>query len=67
MLTLLGSILSWSEEERERAGLQRVNNHTSNDQKGVFWRGKSSELEKTDETEVSFALYFELGLTVEPH
>lgn len=60
MLSLLATILSWSDTEREKAGLQRAQ---SNDANSSFWgrpsnilgsptKGKSIELEKTDETEV---------------
>lgn len=65
MLSLLGSILSWNEEEREKAGLQRAGSHLVNYQasgKSPLWGGgggKSPELEKTDETEVSTG-YLEL-------
>lgn len=58
MLSLLGSILSWGEEEREKAGLQRMGSHSHplNYQgagKSAIWGGvKSAELDKTDETEV---------------
>ena len=61
MLSLLASILSWSDSEREKAGLQRINSsdapHASS-----FWgrssstSGKSAELEKSDETEVRIFL-----------
>lgn len=57
MLTLLGSILSWGEEEKAKAGLQRGGAHSlyQNPGKSGFWGGpgKSPELDKTDETEVS--------------
>ena len=60
MLSLLATILSWSDTEREKAGLQRAQ---SNDANSSFWgrpsnilgsptKGKSIELDKTDETEV---------------
>jgi hypothetical protein len=55
MLTLLASILSWNDEERERAGLQRGSG-------GVpkiinTPKTRPAELDKTDETEVrSFIL-----------
>ncbi|XP_006463407.1 hypothetical protein AGABI2DRAFT_73535 [Agaricus bisporus var. bisporus H97] len=56
MLTLLGSILGWGEEEREKAGLQRAGSHgMPNLGKIGFWGGggrKSLEVDKTDETEV---------------
>lgn len=58
MLTLLASILSWNDQERERAGLQRVN-PTEPAHGGSFWSRTSTsasrpnpELEKSDETEV---------------
>jgi hypothetical protein len=50
MLTLLSSILSWSDEERERGGLQRGPGgmpRTINTPKT-----RPAELDKTDETEV---------------
>jgi len=57
MLSLLGSILNWGEEEREKAGLQRAGSHTANHHKSAIRTGgrggDSPELEKTDETEVS--------------
>lgn len=57
MLSLLGSVLNWGEEEREKAGLQRAGSHTANHHKSAVWTGgrggDSPELEKTDETEVS--------------
>lgn len=55
MLALLGSILSWGEEEREKAGLQRAGSHVNYQAgKSGFWGGgKSPEVERTDETEVS--------------
>jgi hypothetical protein len=57
MLTLLASVLSWTDPEREKAGLQRA--HAGLAAPSSFW-GRSStssapknpELEKTDETEV---------------
>jgi len=54
MLTLLGSILGWGEEEKEKAGLQRAGSHgIPNPAKSSFWGGrKSLEVDKTDETEV---------------
>lgn len=60
MLSLLASILSWNDQEREKAGLQRIH-PTEGPQSSSFW-GRPSvsspnratpELEKTDETEVS--------------
>ena len=57
-LSLLASILSWNDQEREKAGLQRTNSAEAT-HGGLFW-GRSStsasrpntELEKSDETEV---------------
>ncbi|TFK73530.1 hypothetical protein BDN72DRAFT_761597 [Pluteus cervinus] len=72
MLTLLASILSWSDTEREKAGLQRVTTPTT--QPSSFW-GRSvsgsspnqtkppAELEKTDETESFSRLWVEFLLT----
>ncbi|KXN92126.1 hypothetical protein AN958_09218 [Leucoagaricus sp. SymC.cos] len=66
MLSLLGSILNWGEEEREKAGLQRAGSHTLNHQnKSAIWGGdggKSPELEKTDETESFSRLWVEFLL-----
>ena len=50
MLGLLASILSWSDDERVRAGLQRMGNNPSSANSPV--RSRAMELEKTDETEV---------------
>lgn len=50
MLGLLASILSWSDEERIRAGLQRMGNNPASTNSPV--RPRPVELEKTDETEV---------------
>ena len=68
MLSLLASILSWNDDEREKAGLQR--NHAavppSTSGSSLLWgRGsaasspasKPAELQKTDETEVSLAFH----------
>jgi GRAB domain len=49
MLGLLASILSWSDEERGRAGLQRTGANSSANSPA---RPRPMELEKTDETEV---------------
>ncbi|KAF8955315.1 hypothetical protein BDZ97DRAFT_1926913 [Flammula alnicola] len=71
MLSLLASILSWNDQEREKAGLQRINpsegaHHTS------FWSRSSSasstvragaELDKSDETESFSRLWVEFLLT----
>jgi hypothetical protein len=50
MLGLLASILSWSDEERMRAGLQRIGNNAPSANSPA--RPRPTELEKTDETEV---------------
>lgn len=71
MLSLLATILSWSDTEREKAGLQRAQ---SNDANSSFWgrpsnilgsptKGKSIELDKTDETESFSRLWVEFLLT----
>jgi len=60
MLSLLASILSWSDSERERAGLQRTTTPSS------FWgsssKGKNPELEKSDETESFSKMWVEFLL-----
>jgi hypothetical protein len=58
MLSLLATVLSWSDPERERAGLQRA--QSSITPSPSFWSrsstgnssAKGHELDKTDETEV---------------
>ncbi|KAF8524309.1 hypothetical protein BU17DRAFT_74799 [Hysterangium stoloniferum] len=60
ILALLASILSWSDEEREKAGLQR-----SGSGSGLLWgsgKGKAPELEKTDETESFSKMWVEFLL-----
>lgn len=56
MLTLLASILQWNDDEREKAGLQHKGGLTAATGMSLWGRatgkGKGSELEKTDETEV---------------
>lgn len=69
MLTLLASILSWNDQEREKAGLQR--NQPTNS--ASFWGRSSSspassparaaELDKTDETESFSRLWVEFLMT----
>ena len=63
MLSLLASILSWNDDEREKAGLQRKGGLTApSTGLSLFGRTnsptktKGPDLEKTDETEVSFPL-----------
>lgn len=72
MLSLLASILSWTEQERERAGLQRSGSSListiASPPSSSFWSrsvsasgspaGKAGELEKSDETEVWKTFYF---------
>ena len=63
MLSLLASILSWSDSEREKAGLQRVNSSDPDALHASSFLGRSSstsgegaELGKSDETEVRIFL-----------
>ena len=58
MLSLLASVLSWNDLEREKAGLQRVGS-SDTPSASSFWGRSSSagsptkaELDKSDETEV---------------
>lgn len=56
MLTLLSSILQWTDDEREKAGLQRSGLPTTKLSRlstlSPASKTKTLELEKTDETEV---------------
>jgi len=60
ILSLLASILSWTDQEREKAGLQRSgNSELGNTNSSTFWVRSSNattptkaDHEKTDETEV---------------
>ncbi|KAJ7158397.1 hypothetical protein C8R43DRAFT_1124991 [Mycena crocata] len=58
MLSLLASVLSWTDPEREKAGLQRAHTGLAPPSSSFWGRSstssapKSPELEKTDETEV---------------
>ncbi|KAH7907664.1 hypothetical protein BJ138DRAFT_1159568 [Hygrophoropsis aurantiaca] len=71
MLTLLATILSWTDAEREKAGLQRT--QASLAPSPSFWsrpsnpgspsRDKGMDLEKTDETESFSRLWVEFLLT----
>jgi len=71
MLTLLASILLWTDAEREKAGLQRSSTTTLSS--NSFWSRPSNvgspsqkpvDLEKTDETEViSFLIAVIISLT----
>ena len=56
MLGLLASILSWSDEERVRAGLQRMGNNPASSAANSPARPRPLELDRTDETEVRGAL-----------
>ena len=69
MLSLLATILSWTDDERERAGLQRKGGPAPapamSAVAGFFSRGsptrtRNLELEKTDETEVRASFHDEL-------
>ncbi|KAH9996701.1 hypothetical protein BJV74DRAFT_877401 [Russula compacta] len=60
MLGLLASILSWSDEERIRAGLQRMGNNPTSAHSPI--RPRPVELEKTDETESFSRLWVEFLL-----
>lgn len=65
MLSLLATILSWGDSEREKAGLQRTGPPTSTSGSSTLWprsstsamnspsKGKAAELDTSDETEVS--------------
>ncbi|KAG6872702.1 hypothetical protein C0995_007370 [Termitomyces sp. Mi166 len=72
MLSLLATILSWTDPEREKAGLQRAQSTTSPPPAPSFWSRSSSaanspakpmDLEKTDETESFSRLWVEFLLT----
>ncbi|CDO77827.1 hypothetical protein BN946_scf184714.g2 [Trametes cinnabarina] len=73
MLSLLATILSWNDDEREKAGLQRnsaVHSSSASSLPSLFGRssasspaGKPAELEKTDETESFSRLWVEFLLT----
>ncbi|KAF9788044.1 hypothetical protein BJ322DRAFT_1203429 [Thelephora terrestris] len=67
MLTLLSSILQWSDDEREKAGLQRSGPPGSKSSilstLSPASKSKALELEKTDETESFSRLWVEFLLT----
>jgi len=72
MLTLLASVLSWTDDERERAGLQRSNASPSGTASSIWsksssqspaLKSKALELDKTDETESFSRLWVEFLLT----
>ena len=58
MLSLLASILSWNDLEREKAGLQRISAPDTSTASSFWGRSSSTgspakaELDKSDETEV---------------
>ena len=59
MLSLLATVLSWNDTERERAGLQRATTPSASSLWGRSSptsspsKGKAAELDTSDETEVS--------------
>ncbi|KAH8103026.1 hypothetical protein BXZ70DRAFT_927733 [Cristinia sonorae] len=67
MLSLLASILSWNDDEREKAGLQRKGGVISSIGSSIWGRAtsptKGPELEKGDETESFSRLWVEFLLT----
>ncbi|KAK0458898.1 uncharacterized protein EV420DRAFT_1270175 [Desarmillaria tabescens] len=71
MLSLMATILSWTDPEREKAGLQRTSASTPpSSSASSFWTrsssgslSKNSELQKTDETESFSRLWVEFLLT----
>ncbi|KAI0701044.1 hypothetical protein BC835DRAFT_1324653 [Cytidiella melzeri] len=65
MLSLIASILQWNDDEREKAGLQRKNGASiaSSLWSRASGKGKSTELEKTDQTESFSKLWVEFLLT----
>ncbi|RPD61525.1 hypothetical protein L226DRAFT_471680 [Lentinus tigrinus ALCF2SS1-7] len=71
MLSLMSTILSWSDDEREKAGLQRSGSATLPSSGSLFWgrsatsspSSKPAELQKTDETESFSRLWVEFLLT----
>ncbi|CAL1699133.1 unnamed protein product [Somion occarium] len=70
ILSLLATILSWDDDEREKAGLQRKGGAVATLGSSIWGRasspnskGKTPELEKTDETESFSRLWVEFLLT----
>ncbi|KAJ7598831.1 hypothetical protein C8J56DRAFT_769797 [Mycena floridula] len=70
MLSLLATILAWSDPEREKAGLQRAQPNVLSPSASFWTRSpagspaaKSPELQKTDETESFSRLWVEFLLT----
>jgi hypothetical protein len=78
MLSLLATVLSWTDPEREKAGLQRAHNDPPAAGNTSFWSrspaaSPAKELDKADETEVflfvmlSGCVRSALGITVTFH
>jgi hypothetical protein len=68
MLSLLATVLSWTDLEREKAGLQRAPNETNASVNSSFWSrspapSPAKELDKADETESFSRLWVEFLLT----
>ncbi|KAK0203695.1 hypothetical protein DFS33DRAFT_1261123 [Desarmillaria ectypa] len=69
MLSLMATVLSWSDPEREKAGLQRTSTSVPPSSSSFWTRSspgslsKNSELQKTDETESFSRLWVEFLLT----
>ena len=77
MLSLLANVLSWSDDEREKAGLQRSGGVAPSSSGSLLWgrsaasspASRPAELQKTDETEVctfvrSIWVHILIGTTV---
>lgn len=70
ILSLMATVLSWTDPEREKAGLQRTSTSIPPSSSSSFWTrsssgsvSKNSELQKTDETESFSRLWVEFLLT----
>lgn len=70
ILSLMATVLSWTDPEREKAGLQRTSTAIPPSSSSSFWTrsssgslSKNSELQKTDETESFSRLWVEFLLT----
>ncbi|KAI0716887.1 hypothetical protein C8Q76DRAFT_617212 [Earliella scabrosa] len=71
MLSLLANVLSWSDDEREKAGLQRSGGVAPSSSGSLLWgrsaasspASRPAELQKTDETESFSRLWVEFLLT----
>ena len=64
MLNLLASILSWTDSEREKAGLQRIGSLAGRLSTSVRGASKGDELDKTDETEVGIIHSFYIKILI---